>query len=204
MSEQAEKETARIEAFSDGVFAIAITLLVLEIKVPIGAGHDLGKLLVAEWPSYFAFVTSFATIGIMWMNHHRMFNLIGRANPMLMILNGVLLLGITFVPFPTAVVADYLGHDGDKAAACFLAVTYIGIAIAFNLLWRYASSPQRSPRLLRTHEDHPTVQAIRAAYRFGPLYYIATLIAAFWDARLSVALNLALAVFWALPPREEK
>jgi uncharacterized membrane protein len=204
VSEQSEKETTRIEAFSDGVFAIAITLLVLEIKVPPGAGHDLGKLLVAEWPSYFAFVTSFATIGIMWINHHRMFNLIGRTSPMLMILNGVLLMGVTFVPFPTAVVADYLGHDGATAAACFLAITYIGIAIAFSLLWGHASSSQRSPRLLRVSQDHPTVRALGAAYRFGPLYYVATLIAAFWDARLSIGLNLALVVFWALPPREEK
>jgi uncharacterized membrane protein len=130
MKEQTEKETARIEAFSDGVFAIAITLLVLEIKVPHEAGHDLWKLLLAQWPSYFAFVTSFATIGIMWLNHHRMFSLIARTNPMLLILNGVLLLGVTFVPYPTAVVAAYLGHDGARAAACFLAITYIGIAIA--------------------------------------------------------------------------
>ena len=204
MSEASEKETGRIEAFSDGVYAIAITLLVLEIKVPGGAGLDLWKVLLAEWPSYFAFATSFATIGIMWINHHRMFNLIGRADPMLMILNGLLLMGVTFVPFPTAVVAGYLGQPGDKAAASFLAVTYIGIAIAFNLLWNYTASSRRNPRLLRVHEDHPTVRAIQASYRFGPLYYVATLIAAFLDARLSVGLNLALAVYWALPPREEK
>ena len=204
MSEASEKETGRIEAFSDGVYAIAITLLVLEIKVPGGAGLDLWKVLLAQWPSYFAFATSFATIGIMWINHHRMFNLIGRADPMLMILNGLLLMGVTFVPFPTAVVAGYLGQPGDKAAASFLAVTYIGIAIAFNLLWNYASSSRRNPRLLRVHEDHPTVRAIQGAYRFGPFYYVATLIAAFLDARLSVGLNLALAVYWALPPREEK
>ena len=164
----------------------------------------LGARLAEQWPSYAAFLTSFATIGIMWLNHHRMFNLIGRTDPVLMILNGVLLLGVTFVPYPTAVVAAYLGHDGAKAAACFMAITYIGIAITFNLLWGYASSPRREPRLLRARDGDPTVQAIQAAYRFGPLYYVITLLAAFWDARLSVGLNLALAVFWALPPRPQK
>ena len=204
VTERTEKETARVEAFSDGVFAIAITLLILEIKVPREAGHDLWKLLLAQWPSYFAFVTSFATIGIMWINHHRMFNLIARINPMLMIRNGVLLLGVTFVPYPTAVVAAYLGHDGAKAAACFLAITYILIAFAFNFLWGYAASEQRKPRLLRVPPDDPQVQAISAAYRLGPLFYFITLAAAFWDARVSVGLNLALAVYWAKPPSEPK
>ncbi len=200
VAERTEKETARVEAFSDGVFAIAVTLLVLEFKVPHDAGRSLRELLLAQWPSYFAFVTSFATIGIMWINHHRMFNYLRRTDHGLLILNAVLLLGVTFVPYPTAVVATYLGHEGQKTAAAFLAVTYIGIAIAFNLLWRYASSSRR-PRLLRVPPDDPGVLAIRSAYRFGPLYYVATLILAAWDGRASVALNLAIAIYWALPPR---
>ena len=201
--EPVEKETGRVEAFSDGVFAIAITLLILEIKVPHEAGHELWRRLLDQWPSYFAFVTSFATIGIMWINHHRMFTLIHRVDPMLMILNGVLMLGMTFVPYPTAVVAEYLGHDGSTAAAVFLAITYILIAIAFNLLWRYAASAQRKPRLLRFPPDDPAVVAITRSYRLGPLFYLATLLVAFWDARVSVGLNLALAVYWAIPPRAE-
>jgi uncharacterized membrane protein len=201
MNGPAEKETARVEAFSDGVFAIAITLLVLEMKVPHTAGAALWSQLLAQWPSYFAFVTSFATIGIMWLNHHRMFGFIGRIDHPLLILNGVLLLGVTFVPYPTSVVASYLGHDGERAAACFLAITYILIAIAFNLLWRYASSDSRKPRLLRVPPDDPHVGALRASYRFGPLYYLATLALAFVSAPASVGLNLALAVYWALPTR---
>ena len=202
VGERTEKETARVEAFSDGVFAIAVTLLVLEFKVPHDSGRDLWKVLLGQWPSYFAFVTSFATIGIMWINHHRMFNYLRRTDHTLLILNALLLLGVTFVPYPTAVVATYLGHEGQKTAAAFLAVTYVALAIAFNLLWRYASSARRPPHLLRVPHDDPGVQAIRAAYKFGPLYYVATLILAVWDARASVALNLALAIYWALPPRE--
>ncbi len=201
--ERVEKETGRVEAFSDGVFAIAITLLILEIKVPHEAGHELWRRLLDQWPSYFAFVTSFATIGIMWINHHRMFTLIHRVDPMLMILNGVLMLGMTFVPYPTAVVAQYLGHDGATAAAVFLAITYVLIAIAFNLLWRYSASAQRKPRLLRVPPDDPAALAITRSYRLGPLLYLVTLLVAFWDARVSIGLNLALAVYWAKPPRQE-
>jgi TMEM175 potassium channel family protein len=99
------KETGRVEAFSDGVFAIAMTLLVLNIKVPTANPGNLGTLLWQQWPSYLAFVISFAFIGIMWVNHHRLFVHIRRIDHMLLVLNGALLLGVTAVPFPTAVLA---------------------------------------------------------------------------------------------------
>ena len=200
-AERAEKETARVEAFSDGVFAIAITLLVLEIQVPHHAGTGLWRELMAQWPSYFAFVTSFATIGIMWINHHRLFNLIGRTDHGLLIFNSLLLLGVTFVPFPTAVVADYLGQEGQRTAAAFLSAVYIGIAICFNLLWRYVASERRAPHLLKVPADDPRVRAITASYRLGPLYYVATLALSLWDGRVGVAAVLGLALYWALPPR---
>src|SRR5215813_3568997 len=97
-------ETSRIEAFSDGVFAIAITLLVLDLKVPPDPSgiHRLAELLLSEWPAYLAFLTSFATILIMWINHHRIFTLVGRSDDRLLFYNGLLLLGVTVVPFPTS------------------------------------------------------------------------------------------------------
>src|ERR1700740_3636134 len=104
-----ETETNRIEAFSDGMFAIAITLLILEIKVPSSGPGGLTKALLRQWPSYFAFLLSFVYIGVMWMNHHRMFNHIRRSNDTLLVLNLLLLLGVTAVPFPTAVLAANLG-----------------------------------------------------------------------------------------------
>ena len=90
-----EKETARIEAFSDGVFAIAITLLILEIKIPNAGSANLSSQLIRQWPSYFAFVISFAFVGIMWINHHRLFTHIKRADNTLLFLNLLLLLGVT-------------------------------------------------------------------------------------------------------------
>ena len=132
----ATNETTRIEAFSDGVFAIAITLLVLDLKVPreLSEGRTLDQILLAQWPGYLAFITSFLTILIMWVNHHRMFTLIGRSDHRLLFYNGLLLMGVTLVPFPTALVAEFLRHDGERTAALVYSGTFIFIAICFNLL----------------------------------------------------------------------
>src|SRR5215831_5066262 len=145
------KETGRVEAFSDGVFAIAITLLILDIKVPHASESDvgLGTLLLRQWPSYAAFLTSFATIGIMWINHHRLFTQIVRSSHALLLLNSLLLLLISVVPFPTAVVAEYLGHPGENTAAALYAGTFFVIAIAFNVLWRYAAKHLLGPNVTR-------------------------------------------------------
>ncbi len=191
-------ETARIEAFSDGVFAIAITLLVLDMKVPraLDDGRTLASALGAMWPTYLAFVTSFSTILIMWINHHRMFTLIGRADDRLMFYNGLLLLGVTIVPFPTALVAEYLRHDGQKTAAALYNGTFIFIAICFNLLWRTAAV---GDRLLYAHASRQAVQRIFDAYRYGPLWYVIAFILAFVSVTASLVVNLALAIFFARP-----
>ena len=114
-----QSETARIEAFSDGVFAIAITLLILEIKIPTQEQGRLATSLLRQWPSYLGFLMSFAFIGIMWINHHRMFTLIKRSTDALLILNLLLLLGVTVVPFPTAVLTAHLGGPDQRFAVVF-------------------------------------------------------------------------------------
>ena len=197
-----EQETGRVEAFSDGVFAIAITLLVLELRIPPGlSSAGLASALREEWPSYAAFLCSFATIGIMWLNHHRLFMLIRRVDRVLLVLNGLLLLGVSVVPFPTAVLADYLGHDGDRLAAAVYSGLFVFIALAFNGLWRYASSRARQPRMLRLPHDSTEVVAIHEQYRYGPVFYAVAFGLAFWNAALTVAVTGALALFFLLPPR---
>ena len=194
----AASETARIEAFSDGVFAIAITLLVLDLKVPRELGQErmLDQALLAQWPAYIAFLTSFLTILIMWVNHHRMFTLIGRADDRLLFYNGLLLLGVTIVPFPTSLVAEYMRHDGQRTAALIYNATFILLAICFNLLWRTAAVEDR---LLHPHADPVAVQRIFDSYRYGPVWYIVAFGLAFVSVTLSIALNLALAMYYALP-----
>src|ERR1051325_103316 len=134
-----ENETARVEAFSDGVFAIAITLLILEIKVP-PVGHDghLREALAQLWPSFLAYVASFATIGVMWLNHHRLFTLSVKKDDGIIGLNLVLLLLISWMPFPTGLLAEHLLGPNSRTAGAVYAGSFFIIAIVFNVMWRYA------------------------------------------------------------------
>jgi uncharacterized membrane protein len=201
-----EKETGRLEAFSDGVFAVAITLLVLNIKIPgIDLPPDkllddlhLWPMLRDEWPSLAAYATSFATIGIMWLNHHRLYVHIKRTNTGLILLNLLLLLFIVFVPVPTALLAEYIVKPDQHLAAVVYSGTYVILACCFNLLWRYASYHNR---LLGKNVDTRSVEAISRQYLFGPLCYLIALGLAIINTPASIIFNFALALFFAVPGR---
>jgi TMEM175 potassium channel family protein len=195
------KETGRVEAFSDGVFAVAITLLVLNIQAPsdVLADSQLLNILLGRWPNYLAFVTSFATVGIMWINHHRLFNHIKRIDTVLLLLNLNLLMVIVFVPFPTALLAQYISHTDQRLSALFYSGTFVVLAIFFNLLWRYATY---KGRLLGKNADLAAVRGISRQYLFGPLLYGVAFGLAWINVPASVVLNLLLAVFFAIPSRK--
>jgi uncharacterized membrane protein len=190
-------ETARIEAFSDGVFAIAITLLIIEVHVPAHRHADtLGHELLAAWPSYFGYLTSFLTIGVMWLNHHHVFTLLDRYDHTHMLLNLVLLLLIAFLPFPTAVLARFIGTDGAQAAVALYGGTLVLVAMAFFFWWRYASSGRR---LIAPHVPQEQVDATTRAYNPGTPLYVAALGIGLLEPWAGAAAFLALAVFYALP-----
>ena len=192
------KETGRLEAFSDGVFAIAITLLILNIQVPGPLSPDLRAALgqfARLWPLYLAYVLSFVTILIMWANHHLVFRLISHTNQLFLMLNGLLLMSITFLNFPTALLADSLQHGGAEAGALIYNGTLIVISTLFNIVWRYAIY---KGRLLDRNADRALVLTIDRQYRFGPVIYLIPFAAAFLTAGLSIGIDLALAVFFAL------
>ena len=197
------KETGRIEAFSDGVFAVAITLLILNIQPPTKSFTEDGglfKYLLSLWPAYLAFAASFATIGIMWINHHRLFTYIKRTDTALMSLNLLLLLVIVFVPFPTALLAQqYISHPNLHVPALVYNGTFLLMAVFFNLLWRYAAHENR---LLDKKADQQAVEAITRQYRFGPLFYVVSFGLAWIYVPASIALNLVFAVYFALPGRK--
>ena len=188
-------ETARIEAFSDGVFAIAITLLILAIQVPKADTGPLRESLLALWPSYLAFLASFMTIGVMWLNHHRLFSLINKKDDGLIAFNLLLLLGITWLPFPTAVLAEHFHspHVDQQTAALMYAGSFFVIAIVFNVMWRYAV--QRS---LVTDPVHAA--AIARQYSFRPVMYGLLVAIAFFGAKWCLGLSIAYALYFALPP----
>ena len=192
----AANETARIEAFSDGVFAIAITLLILEIQVPPQTPHGgLRSALAALWPSYLAFLASFMTIGIMWLNHNRLFTLINKKDDGLIAFNLLLLLGITWLPFPTALLAEHLEgpHADQQTAALVYAGSFLVIAIMFNAMWRYAC------RAGIVYE-HLNVILITRQYALGPLLYALLVIVAFFSAEWCLVLSILFALYFALPP----
>jgi uncharacterized membrane protein len=161
--------------------------------------QPLSLQLLRQWPSYVSFVISFAFIGIMWMNHHRLFTHIRKSDDMLLILNLLLLLGVTAVPFPTAVLAAHLGKPDQRTAVALYNGTYLFIAICFNLLWGYASSKKH--RLLAADFDQEAVDHITRQYAMGPFFYLICLGLAYVSVAASLIMNGALACFFALPPR---
>ena len=194
-----EKETARVEAFSDGVFAIAITLLVLEIKVPrLGqgaSGHDLLDTLLDLWPSFVAFLGSFLAILIMWINHHGLFKLVNRVDSRLFFANGLLLMLVSFVPFPTAVLAEYLNGRGANVAAVFYCGTFVLINVAYNLLWYIATLHRR---LIKEDVPQKHVIKIRKAYLIAFPIYTGAMLFSVWSAFGGLAIALSLWILWTM------
>jgi len=187
-----EPDTGRFETYSDGVFAIAATLLVLSFSAASGL-HDLGSHLLHLWPSYLAYATSFLTIGIIWMNHHYCVETIARADRTLMFLNLLLLLTVAFLPFPTRLVAQYLQHDGEQVAVYVYDATFVLMAVIYNVWWRYASNGRR---LIADSVPDSALRAINRAFAPGvPMYAIAFLVA-IWSPLASVALTFAIAAFY--------
>lgn len=191
------KETARLETFADGVFAIAITLLVLEIHIP-ASGEDLSTGLLAQWPSFAAYVISFLGIGVMWVSHHQMFALIRRTTPTFLFLNVLFLLPVAFIPYPTAVVAQHIQEPESRTVAVLL---YGGVstvvAVMFNVLWSYAI---RAGLVARGAGGSLARSAARG-FRLGPFVYLGATLLALVNPLLSMAVFAGLAIYWMLPGR---
>jgi uncharacterized membrane protein len=132
-------QTGRLEAFSDGVFAIAITLLLLEISVPEGASRDLLGAFSKQWPSYLAYLVSFATIGAAWLAHSTITHYLHGVDALFLRVNLLLLLLISFLPFPTGLVADHVRDvNAERVATSILGIKLLLIALVVSAMWRYA------------------------------------------------------------------
>jgi len=178
--------------------AIAITLLVLEIGVPhMDPGESLGAALGEQWPSYAAYAVSFLTIGIIWVNHHHLFSVIVRTDNTFLILNVVFLMTIAALPWPTALVAEFIREEGARTTATAVyGLNMTSIAIMFNAVWRYAA---RGHRLLAPNADPAGIHKVSASYLSGPITYLAATLIAFANAWVSLAIFAALALYWLIP-----
>jgi uncharacterized membrane protein len=200
--------SGRAEAFSDGVFAVAITLLIFNL-LPIGSGPGrlLSRELGSAWAQYAAYVVSFLTIGIMWMNHHTLFGHVRLIDRPLLVLNLLLLMGVVAIPFPTALVAEHLTGAGGSAAAVIYGIVMIVISIFYNAIWEYlvrhaeALGSRATRQALRDaipgFGTGPGLAARIPRWSLGLAGYAAgVLIAAFWLPGVALAVYGALAVYY--------
>jgi uncharacterized membrane protein len=186
----------RLETFADGVFAIAATLLILNVDAQIpGDVEDLGASILHIWPSYLAYAVSFVTIGIMWVNHHTLMAQVDRTDRRFLFANIGLLMCIAFVPFPTRLVAEHIRGAGARDAALVYGFTMVATAILFSVTWFYASVGRR---LLRPDADAAVVSGISRSYLPGPWIYLGATLVAFLSPTASVVLFLAIAALYVL------
>jgi uncharacterized membrane protein len=207
----------RAEAFSDGVFAVAITVLIFNVHVDTAHG-DLAAKVLHAWPSYAAYVASFLTIGVMWINHHRLFTLVARVDRNLLLLNLVLLMCIVFVPFPTSLLAEYIRNGTDATTAALVyGITATVIAIAFQGLWLYMVFGRD---VLIESVDRRAAQRMTPRFAVGLFVYAASILVALISPFLVLPMYALIAIYYAFeqlpvpmksvnptlpsPPREEE
>lgn len=198
MNNTTAMDTTRLEIFSDAVFAIAITLLVLDIRVPhteeINSAKDLWTSLVRLWPSYLGYAFSFLVIGVMWINHHVIFEYIKRVDRLLMFVNLLLLMGVAFLPFSSAILADHLADPATRSLASgYYGVTLTYITAMYNLLWWVG----RRQRKLLHIEPHLKQGEWTITLRYGVSLVFVLAAAAFTKISVGISLTIYLIlVLW--------
>jgi TMEM175 potassium channel family protein len=194
----AMSETGRTEAFSDGVLAIAVTLLVLDLHVPLSNAlrEPLAVALAHEWPAYAAYVTSFLIIGIIWVNHHAVFQLVGRVDRSVLFLNLLLLMAVVAIPFATALLSEYLlaGNGNARIAALVYSAIMLVMSFGFALLYTFIAL---HPVLLADGVDPGAVRG--SIVRFSAVgigLYILTLVIAVVSAPACLAAHFVIAIYY--------
>jgi len=201
--EYSEPSTSRLEAVSDGVFAIAITLLIIEIKVP---SHDdlkdqsLMHYIWLQWPKYFAYVLSFVMIGIYWANHHYLFKLFKRTNHVFNLLNVFFLMTIAFLPYPTGILGEYvITAEHAKPAVTFYAFSIWLPAFAWLMIWVYAKYKKR---IVDHRLTDRFVASLTSQYYLSNLLYLLAFGVSFFSAIVSVGMCVGLTLLYLLPPKK--
>ena len=185
-------DTGRTEAFSDGVIAIAITLLILEVAVPESEFGNLWHGIANQWPSYLAYATSFITIGGLWMVHHGIFRRLQYANASVMRLNLALLMAVSFLPFPTKLMAEAINETGaERAAVIFYGATLLVISLLLSALWGVIA---RDRDLLKPEVSDQEINAILVASSPSLGFYVGVLVLAIFAPRVAAFGFLVIAI----------
>jgi uncharacterized membrane protein len=192
------KETARVETFSDGVFAIAITLLILNvIEVPHhpAPGETFTDTLLRHWPTFTAFVIGFISILVCWINHHFVFRYVVNQNGMLIVLNGLILLVVTIIPFPTAILADHFLDSELQTAITMYGINALLMSLGLKMFWSYASRKH----FLDPHGDRKFFRSIGLVYSIGIVYTIFTTAISYLSHETAFALFALMFIIYAFP-----
>src|SRR5215475_9996204 len=190
--------TTRMEALSDGIFAIAATLLVLDLVIPDVTSKDVGHQLVDQWPSYVAYLVSFATIGNAWLNHSVITEYLERADAILLRLNLALLFFVSVLPFPTHMLAEYLPNEGaERIAVTVYGLNLLAISGFIAIVWHYALWQ----RLVTKDNSEDDVRALTAKLDPSLVSYAVVIGLGLWQPKVAVVLYLVIALFMIIPFR---
>jgi len=190
--------TGRLEAFSDGVFAIAVTLLVLDIGVPATAGQDLGAAIRGLWPSYLAYVASFSTIGAAWLGHNAITEYLERTDAAFVRLNLLLLLFVSFLPFPTRLVAEFIHQaKAERVAVTFYGIILLLSSVLLQVLWRYAVRAH----LVRPDTADEEVELLTERLTPGLGAYVVLIVTGLFVPIVAVIGFLGIALYYIIPFR---
>ncbi|MFJ4668376.1 TMEM175 family protein [Kitasatospora purpeofusca] len=187
--------TARMEAFSDGIFTMACTLLVIDLAVPSGSTHLL-HAVAGQWPSYLGYLVSFATIGAIWLAHSVITEYLDHASLWLMRLNLILMLSVTYLPFPTRLLAEYIREgDSERVATTLYGLSLLMTTALLYLFWRYAVHAG----LVRPDADEADVQILTRRLTPGLIAYVALIVLGLVVPVAAVVGYLAIALYYLVP-----
>src|ERR1035438_8994822 len=199
-----EKQTGRLEAFSDGIFAVAITLLAIEIGIKEYAGAtntNLWAQIIQRWPEYFSYFNSFATVLLIWMGHNKIFKYLKAANHWIILMNGLLLLIVVLFPFPTKTVGNFIGTAAENTAVAF----YTGFTgmINVSMLLLNACILRQKRLLLDPQKSIPLIKNMIRGQVAGVISYGIITMVAFYFSRIALTLTFFMWVFWAIVTKDK-
>jgi uncharacterized membrane protein len=198
-----EKQTTRLEAFSDGIFGVAITLLAIEIGIKEYQGADNANLwdkILEHWPEYFSYFNSFATVLLIWMGHNKIFNQLKAANHWIILSNGLVLLFVVLFPFPTKTVGTFIGTNAEQTAVAFYTGFTGMITVTMLILNQCILS---NKKLLQNPEKSiPWIRGMMKGQVIGIICYALTTLIAFYFSRLALTLTFCMWVFWAVSTKD--
>ena len=199
-----EKQTSRLEAFSDGIFGVAITLLAIEIGIKEYEGatnFNLWQKILAHWPEYFSYFNSFATVLLIWMGHNKIFRHLRAANHKIMLLNGLVLLLVVLFPFPTKTVGTFIGTEAESTAVAFY-TAFTG-SITFAMLLLNICIVNNKKLLLNPQVSIPWFNGMMRGQLIGLVSYGLITGCAFYFSKLALIMTFFMWVFWAISIKDE-